>query len=158
MTWCSFSCIAFKETVHCSASTWPCARVSSRTPCHCVCHVDLEGPCARAAGHSSDTVHDEEAGCGPCAGCVAIVTGDYAMQNVALQMGMRLLAPDGAHITRIARWALRCSACFKVSLVTARSFLPDLHVLGRMLLSDVRARQKGISHFTWRMACHACQL
>ncbi|KAK9798214.1 hypothetical protein WJX73_007232 [Symbiochloris irregularis] len=55
-------------------------------------------------------------------GCVALVTGDYAMQNVCLQMGMRLVAPDGARVTRVARWAMRCAACFKVTLEQGRMF------------------------------------
>jgi hypothetical protein len=48
---------------------------------------------------------------------VCIVTGDYAMQNVALQMGLRLVAPDGKRIWRTRRWALRCSACFQICKV-----------------------------------------
>lgn len=48
---------------------------------------------------------------------VVCVTGDYAMQNVILQMGLRLAAPDGMQIRETRRWALRCSACFQVSQV-----------------------------------------
>ena len=51
-------------------------------------------------------------------GCVALVTGDFAMQNVCLQMGLKLSAPEGTRVTRVARWALRCAACFKVTLVS----------------------------------------
>ena len=39
------------------------------------------------------------------------------MQNVILQMGLRLLAPDGRAITRLSRYVLRCSACFFVTKV-----------------------------------------
>ena len=49
---------------------------------------------------------------------VVCVTADYAMQNVILQMGLRLAAPDGMRITRTRRWALRCTACFQVSKVS----------------------------------------
>ncbi|KAL3498819.1 hypothetical protein ACH5RR_041551 [Cinchona calisaya] len=35
---------------------------------------------------------------------VACVTGDYAMQNVLLQMGLRLLAPGGMQIQELHRF------------------------------------------------------
>lgn len=54
---------------------------------------------------------------------MCIVTGDYAMQNVALQMGLRLVAPDGKRIWQTRRWALRCSACFQICKVRARRLL-----------------------------------
>ena len=50
---------------------------------------------------------------------VACVTADFAMQNVLLQMGLRLVAPTGARIRELRRWALRCSACFRVTKVGA---------------------------------------
>lgn len=48
---------------------------------------------------------------------VACVTADFAMQNVLLQMGLRLVAPNGSRIRELRRWALRCSACFRVTKV-----------------------------------------
>ena len=53
---------------------------------------------------------------------VALVTADFAMQNVALQMGLRVVAPDGLRITRLQRWALRCHACGGVTRDTSRHF------------------------------------
>lgn len=38
---------------------------------------------------------------------VACITGDYAMQNVLLQMGLRLLAPGGMQIRELHRYAYR---------------------------------------------------
>ena len=58
---------------------------------------------------------------------VCIVTGDYAMQNVALQMGLRLVAPDGKRIWQTRRWALRCSACFQICKVRCRVSLQHKH-------------------------------
>jgi RNA-binding protein NOB1 len=55
---------------------------------------------------------------------VAIITGDFAMQNVLLQMGLRLLTKDGRRIARLTRYALRCSACFTVSREPGRLFCP----------------------------------
>lgn len=48
---------------------------------------------------------------------ICIVTADFAMQNVILQMGLKLVSPDGRQIKRISKWVLRCSACFKVTKV-----------------------------------------
>jgi RNA-binding protein NOB1 len=53
---------------------------------------------------------------------IALVTADFAMQNVALQMGLRLIAPDGLRITRLQRWVLRCHACGGVTRDAARHF------------------------------------
>lgn len=49
---------------------------------------------------------------------VASVTADFAMQNVILQMGLRLVAPNGMRIKQLSRWVLRCSACFKITKVS----------------------------------------
>lgn len=55
---------------------------------------------------------------------VAIITGDFAMQNVLLQMGLRLITKDGRRIARLTRYALRCSACFTVTRDPGRLFCP----------------------------------
>jgi RNA-binding protein NOB1 len=44
------------------------------------------------------------------------------MQNVALQMGLTLVAPDGLRITRLQRWVLRCHACNGVTRDAGRHF------------------------------------
>jgi RNA-binding protein NOB1 len=41
---------------------------------------------------------------------VACVTGDYAMQNVILQIGLRLLAPGGMQIRQLHRYAIATSS------------------------------------------------
>ncbi|KAG2448975.1 hypothetical protein HYH02_005729 [Chlamydomonas schloesseri] len=55
---------------------------------------------------------------------VFTVTADFAMQNVMLQMGLRLVTRDGKQITRVSRWALRCSACYFVTKEAGRLFCP----------------------------------
>lgn len=50
---------------------------------------------------------------------IVSVTADFSMQNVLLQMGLRLATPDCRRITRLSRWVLRCSACFFVTKVRA---------------------------------------
>jgi len=56
---------------------------------------------------------------------VALVTSDFAMQNVALQMGLQLLTPDGMRIVEMRRWVLRCHACGQVSRDMGRHFCPS---------------------------------
>lgn len=53
---------------------------------------------------------------------VGLVTGDFAMQNVALQMGLRLLSLDGSVIKQLRHWILRCHACFALSREMDRVF------------------------------------
>jgi RNA-binding protein NOB1 len=65
---------------------------------------------------------------------VAVVTADYAMQNVLLQMGLRLVTRDGQVIRRLSRWALRCGACFAVTREPGRIFCPKC---GNMPLDKV---------------------
>lgn len=46
----------------------------------------------------------------------AVSTGDFAMQNVALRMGLNLVNPtNGRHITQVKSFMLRCHACFKLT-------------------------------------------
>ncbi|XP_071730725.1 RNA-binding NOB1-like protein [Rutidosis leptorrhynchoides] len=56
---------------------------------------------------------------------VACVTGDFAMQNVILQMGLRLVAPGGMQIRELHRWILKCHACFKVTFEIGKIFCPS---------------------------------
>jgi hypothetical protein len=42
----------------------------------------------------------------------ACMTGDFAMQNVALQMGLNLINMDGGGIRSVKTWVLRCHGCF----------------------------------------------
>ncbi|KAK1864292.1 hypothetical protein I4F81_006841 [Pyropia yezoensis] len=54
---------------------------------------------------------------------VGIVTTDFAMQNVALQMGLRLLSVDGRRpVTAVRRHVLRCTPCGLLTRETGRRF------------------------------------
>lgn len=44
---------------------------------------------------------------------VACITTDFAMQNVLLQMRLRVISFDGLAIRTAKTWVLRCHACFK---------------------------------------------
>ncbi|KAI7823824.1 Nin one binding Zn-ribbon like-domain-containing protein [Gamsiella multidivaricata] len=56
---------------------------------------------------------------------VACTTGDYAMQNVLLQMGLNLLSIDGLRISKVKSWVLRCHACTKVTSDMEKKFCPS---------------------------------
>jgi RNA-binding protein NOB1 len=43
----------------------------------------------------------------------ACMTGDYAVQNVLLSMGLGLVGEQGKRISKVKSWVLRCHACFK---------------------------------------------
>lgn len=62
-------------------------------------------------GKSSRRRRGKKGGGGPIS--VACMTGDFAVQNVLLQMGLRLVSVDGMRIERVKSWVLRCHACYK---------------------------------------------
>ncbi|TEA12474.1 20S-pre-rRNA D-site endonuclease nob1 [Colletotrichum sidae] len=56
---------------------------------------------------------------------VGILTSDYAMQNVALRIGLNLLSPAMSRITQLKTWVLRCHGCFQVCKKMDRQFCPS---------------------------------
>ncbi|MBA0768197.1 hypothetical protein Gotri_017017 [Gossypium trilobum] len=75
---------------------------------------------------------------------VACVTGDFAMQNVLLQMGLRLLAPDGMQIRQLHRWVLKCHACYTVTAEIGRIFCPKCGNGGTLRRVAVTVGENGI--------------
>ncbi|EEY20318.1 20S-pre-rRNA D-site endonuclease NOB1 [Verticillium alfalfae VaMs.102] len=55
---------------------------------------------------------------------VAMLTSDYAMQNVALRIGLNLLSPAMSRITQVKNWVLRCHGCFQICKKMDRQFCP----------------------------------
>jgi len=53
---------------------------------------------------------------------VQFITSDYAMQNVIIQMGFKLLSLDGRRITRVKRFKLLCRSCQKLNLNIEKLF------------------------------------
>jgi RNA-binding protein NOB1 len=53
---------------------------------------------------------------------VQYLTSDYAMQNVIIQMGFKLLSLDGRRITRVKRFKLLCRACQRLNLNIEKLF------------------------------------
>ena len=47
---------------------------------------------------------------------VACITTDFAMQNVLLQMRLRVISFEGMAIRSAKTWVLRCHACFKYGI------------------------------------------
>ncbi|KAI5859414.1 D-site 20S pre-rRNA nuclease [Durotheca rogersii] len=76
----------------------------------------------------------------------ALLTADYAMQNVALRMNLNLVSAAGlARITRVKTWALRCHGCFQVTRDTGRQFCPRC---GQATLTRVSCTTDGSGAFT----------
>ncbi|PRQ74873.1 Nin one binding (NOB1) Zn-ribbon like-domain containing protein [Rhodotorula toruloides] len=55
----------------------------------------------------------------------AVLTGDFAMQNVALQMGLNVLGSGGKRVREVRTWVLRCHACFKLCKNPDKRFCPS---------------------------------
>ncbi|CAL1401099.1 unnamed protein product [Linum trigynum] len=75
---------------------------------------------------------------------VACVTGDFAMQNVLLQIGLRLLAPGGMQIRQLHRWILKCHACFTVTCEIGRLFCPRCGNGGTLRKVAVTVGENGV--------------
>lgn len=55
---------------------------------------------------------------------VALLTSDYAMQNVLLRINLNLVSSGMARITRVKTWVMRCHGCFQVTRDTSKQFCP----------------------------------
>ncbi|CAM6068123.1 unnamed protein product [Sphagnum tenellum] len=77
---------------------------------------------------------------------VACVTGDFAMQNVILQIGLRLLSPSGIHVRELHRWVLKCTACGKVTPEVGRIFCPKCGNGGTLYRVSVTVGANGSLH------------
>ncbi|OVA20659.1 Nin one binding (NOB1) Zn-ribbon-like [Macleaya cordata] len=75
---------------------------------------------------------------------VACITSDFAMQNVILQIGLRLLAPGGMQIRQLHRWILKCHACNKVTAEIGRIFCPKCGNGGTLRRVAVTVGENGI--------------
>ncbi|GAV05004.1 hypothetical protein RvY_15196 [Ramazzottius varieornatus] len=56
---------------------------------------------------------------------VACLTTDFSVQNVMMQMGMRVIGVDGFLIKSLRSYVFRCFACFKVTHNMAKKFCPS---------------------------------
>lgn len=76
-------------------------------------------------------------------GCI---TGDYAMQNLLMQMGLNVISPkDGLHIRQTRQFVLRCHACFKINPPTATTFCKHCGNMKTLKRVSVQINQDGTS-------------
>lgn len=68
---------------------------------------------------------------------VACLTTDFAMQNVMLQMDLRVMSVDGLMIKSARQWVMRCAGCFEVHYEMDRMFCRKCggHQLSRVAAS-----------------------
>ncbi|KAI0883141.1 D-site 20S pre-rRNA nuclease [Annulohypoxylon maeteangense] len=76
---------------------------------------------------------------------VALLTSDYAMQNVLLRMNLNLVSPSLARITRVKTWVLRCHGCFAISRDMSKQFCPRC---GQSTLTRVSCSTDSAGNFT----------
>jgi len=55
---------------------------------------------------------------------VAIMTTDFAMQNVIIQIGIPILSVDGMVIKQTRKWVLECFACKHICNIPTKEFCP----------------------------------
>jgi RNA-binding protein NOB1 len=72
-----------------------------------------------------DWITPENYGVRASDGRASVVTIDFAMQNVVLQIGLRLVSVGGVEIRNIKRWVLKCRSCFKILDEVEKEFCPD---------------------------------
>jgi RNA-binding protein NOB1 len=53
---------------------------------------------------------------------VALITSDFAMQNVLLRMNLNLMSPSLQRIRHLKTWVLRCHACFHITKDMSKQF------------------------------------
>jgi RNA-binding protein NOB1 len=53
---------------------------------------------------------------------VALITSDFAMQNVLLRMNLNLMSPSLQRIRQLKTWVLRCHACFYITKDMSKQF------------------------------------
>lgn len=58
-------------------------------------------------------------------GRMACATTDFAMQNVLMQIGLRVVDLDGMVVSSVKQFVLKCHACFKIAQDTSLNFCPS---------------------------------
>lgn len=77
---------------------------------------------------------------------VACVTADFPMQNVLLQMGLRVISPNGLQIQQTHKWALKCEACRNVTSDVGRLFCPKCGNGGTLYKVSITVGPNGVVH------------
>ncbi|RWS12383.1 RNA-binding protein NOB1-like protein [Dinothrombium tinctorium] len=75
---------------------------------------------------------------------VACITSDFAIQNVLMQIGLKVVSVDGGAIIRETKqFVLRCHACFKITTDMERKFCRSCGNLGTLKRVVVKVNEKG---------------
>ena len=69
---------------------------------------------AAAAAAAAAAAGEAAGGGAPGRLAIAVVTSDFAMQNVALQLGLQLATAGGKALSCVKSWVLKCDACFTI--------------------------------------------
>ena len=71
------------------------------------------------------------------ASSVAVITTDFAMQNVLLQMGLRLISVNGMRLSRIQKTVKKCYGCMRLENDSSKIFCSHCggHTLGRIFIT-----------------------
>lgn len=77
---------------------------------------------------------------------VACITADFPMQNVLLQIGLRVVSPNGLQIQQLKRWALKCEACRNVTSDVGRIFCPKCGNGGTLYKVSITIGPNGVVH------------
>ncbi|GMH45041.1 hypothetical protein BSKO_12998 [Bryopsis sp. KO-2023] len=96
---------------------WQVAKSSKKKKA--VVEKSVEGAGEQQSDEEAGAEEDSEEASKSSVGCI---TSDFSMQNVLIQMGLRVVTPDGRRIREVKRWAMRCSACFFVTKEVGRIF------------------------------------
>jgi RNA-binding protein NOB1 len=75
---------------------------------------------------------------------VGVLTTDFAMQNVILQINLNLLSPSLARVQHLKTFVLRCHACFQVTKDMTKQFCPRC---GQPALTRVACSTKANGEF-----------
>ena len=68
---------------------------------------------------------------------VATITGDFAVQNVILQLNLNLLSSSMLRITNLRTYILRCHACFATTRIMSKQFCERCKRTGHSPLCDI---------------------
>lgn len=77
---------------------------------------------------------------------VACITADFPMQNVLLQIGLRVISPNGLQVQQLHRWVLKCEACRNVTSDVGRLFCPKCGNGGTLYKVSVTIGPNGVVH------------
>jgi rRNA maturation endonuclease Nob1 len=118
-----------------SANTKPKGTEDNSTAASVAPTEDTQSVSVSAAGTSTTTKKKKKPKKRPTK--VACLTTDFSMQNVMLQMDLRIMSVDGLMIKTARQWVLRCVGCFEVHYDMDRLFCRKCggHSLSRVAAS-----------------------